>query len=196
MTRAEQIRARAEKYSPIVEQYRNGKTLQECAQEAGVTKSGIQQIFAKMGITRLDGGAHASKQRRLAAIKQRSELRYRRMYGMSVVELDGLLERTRPFGIDPRAKYREQKRNSAQRGIAFRLTFTEWLHVWGDYLPLSGLGKGRAVMCRVGDCGAYELGNVFIGDAVGNLNAARDGHDFVIIRSVEEISCTVHKNSI
>ena len=55
-----------------------------------------------------------------------------------------------------------QKHNAIRRGIEFRLTYEEWLEIWGDKLPLRGRTKGCYVMARHGDQGAYEIGNVKI----------------------------------
>lgn len=51
-----------------------------------------------------------------------------------------------------------------QRGIPFLLTFEEWLGIWldsGKWLE-RGWNKGQYVMARIGDKGAYEIGNVYI----------------------------------
>ena len=82
------------------------------------------------------------------------------------------LERTRgtPIGM-----YRQQKSNAAMRGIEFKISFDEWSNVWANSGKMEnrGRGVGKYCMCRFGDQGAYEVGNVFIGLSTENV---RDGN--------------------
>ena len=61
-------------------------------------------------------------------------------------------------------KYKEQKYNAKQRGIAFELTFSEWLKIWTDSgkLKWRGIKKYQYVMSRFNDAGPYKFGNVEI----------------------------------
>jgi len=63
-----------------------------------------------------------------------------------------------------RRAFAAQKCDAKRRGIPFLLTFCEWLDIWlsSDHLDQRGHGKGRYVMARYGDRGAYEIGNVRI----------------------------------
>lgn len=56
------------------------------------------------------------------------------------------------------------KGDAKRRGIAFLLTFDEWLGIWktSGRLKQRGHGRGRYVMARRGDRGGYEMGNVEI----------------------------------
>jgi hypothetical protein len=58
------------------------------------------------------------------------------------------------------------QRNAALgvRGIEFHLSLTEWHEIWerSGHFHERGRGHGRYVMSRLGDKGAYEVGNVFI----------------------------------
>lgn len=60
-----------------------------------------------------------------------------------------------------------------RRGIEFKLTLMEWWGIWqgSGRWDERGLGRGWQ-MCRHGDEGAYEVGNVYIGDGAENLSAA------------------------
>lgn len=73
-----------------------------------------------------------------------------------------------------RGKYVRHKANAARRGVEFNLTFGQWLVIWkmSGKLGRRGFRMRQFVMCRCGDVGAYEWGNVFIGPARLNL---RDG---------------------
>jgi hypothetical protein len=63
-----------------------------------------------------------------------------------------------------RQKWIVQKAQAKHRGINFSLTFEQWLEVWekSGHLRERGCHKGRYVMARPGDLGAYETGNVVI----------------------------------
>lgn len=74
-----------------------------------------------------------------------------------------------------RHAYSGQKCAAGQRGIAFNLTFDEWLNVWLSSGRLSerGRGKGSYCMSRYNDEGAYEVNNVFIQAFEDNIAEAR-----------------------
>lgn len=63
-----------------------------------------------------------------------------------------------------RTRFHEHKHSAAQRGIAFLLTFEEWLKIWEDsgHLAQRGNRKGCYQMARYGDKGPYAVGNVRI----------------------------------
>lgn len=70
--------------------------------------------------------------------------------------------------------YTTQRYAANRRGIAWHLTFEQWLWVWKDsgLLGRRGRGKGRYCMARHGDIGPYSIGNVSISSCVEN---SRDG---------------------
>lgn len=71
----------------------------------------------------------------------------------------------------PRGRYYQQKCNAKQRCIDFNLTFEEWDKIWeGKYLR-RGKAYSDLCMCRVGDTGAYEIGNVYIGTVAHNASS-------------------------
>jgi hypothetical protein len=62
-----------------------------------------------------------------------------------------------------RKAYSSQRLSAGCRGIDFKLTFEEWYDWWqatGHYHE-RGRKKGQYCMSRIGDTGAYELGNIF-----------------------------------
>lgn len=73
-----------------------------------------------------------------------------------------------------RPKWQNQKDHAKERGIEFRLTFTEWWDIWqqSGKWDLYGKKKGQYCMSRYGDLGAYEVGNVFIQLASDNIRQA------------------------
>ena len=63
-----------------------------------------------------------------------------------------------------RKLYTQHKSNAKRRGVPFLLTFDDWKTIWLESGKLDQRGRGaeKYCMCRVGDIGAYEVGNVFI----------------------------------
>jgi NUMOD3 motif-containing protein len=66
----------------------------------------------------------------------------------------------RPLKTD----YYNQKSNARARGIAFELTFEQWLIVWlqSGKLAQRGCRRHQYVMARYRDRGPYAVGNVKI----------------------------------
>lgn len=63
---------------------------------------------------------------------------------------------------DPAGAYRLQRKNAKQRGVPFRFTFEQWWAEWEPYWHLRGHRLDQYCMARIGDRGAYEVGNVKI----------------------------------
>lgn len=69
------------------------------------------------------------------------------------------------YAESPRGKYRQHKQNAKKRGIAFELSFAQWLDVWkrsGHWDERGNKTGAGYVMARHGDAGAYADGNVSI----------------------------------
>lgn len=62
----------------------------------------------------------------------------------------------------PKFKYHVHKNGAKKRGIQFKLTFEEWWKLWEPHWTKRGKEKDSLVMCRIGDEGCYEIGNVYI----------------------------------
>ena len=60
--------------------------------------------------------------------------------------------------------YIMQLHNAKKRGIEFKLTYREWLHIWlaSGHINERGKRADQYCMARIGDQGAYEVGNVEI----------------------------------
>lgn len=66
----------------------------------------------------------------------------------------------------PKGKYVSHKKNARVKGIPFLLSFEEWWTLWHKHWE--DRGQGKLVMCREGDSGAYEVGNVRIDSQSNN----------------------------
>lgn len=69
--------------------------------------------------------------------------------------------------LEARKLFRAHRSSAESRNIPFRLTFAEWFTLWEPYWPAKQLGA-LLHMCRNGDTGAYEVGNVRIDTSTGN----------------------------
>jgi hypothetical protein len=93
---------------------------------------------------------------------------------MSVERLNSTLERINGR-LTTWGKYAQHRRDSRGRGIAFELTFDQWLKIWGRKLAKRGPLKGQYVMARFGDKGPYAVGNVQIITSEQNHHDANIG---------------------
>lgn len=69
---------------------------------------------------------------------------------------------------DPVVAYRTHAVTAAKRGIEFKLTFAQWWAIWQPHYAERGRAVGQKCMCRNGDAGAYEVGNVRIDTVLAN----------------------------
>lgn len=60
-----------------------------------------------------------------------------------------------------RNKFNDQRGQARARGIAFNLTWEEWINWWGDDVDKRGNEADSLCMCRYNDTGPYELGNIY-----------------------------------
>jgi hypothetical protein len=58
--------------------------------------------------------------------------------------------------------FKQQKGRARQRGVAFEMSFDQWREFWtiDDRWSRRGTGADNLVMSRIGDKGAYVVGNV------------------------------------
>ena len=72
--------------------------------------------------------------------------------------------------------FNNHKSSAKQRGVAFLLSYTEWKDLWGSLLSQRGHLPDHLCMCRHGDTGPYEVGNVYLATNRQN-NQAQHGGD-------------------
>jgi hypothetical protein len=83
--------------------------------------------------------------------------------------------------VVPLRAFQHQRYRAAKRGIAWNLTLADWWSIWDQSGHWHERGLGRSyMMCRVGDNGAYEVGNVYIGPGAENLSAGAKKCDLPI----------------
>jgi hypothetical protein len=79
-----------------------------------------------------------------------------------------------------KVRFSQQRCMADKRNIEWKLTFEQWIDWWvatGHYHE-RGRGKGKYVMCRYGDKGPYELGNIYCDTHKGNLVLAHTGNTY------------------
>lgn len=79
--------------------------------------------------------------------------------------------RNKRHRMKPEGRYMMHKHRAKQSGIEFNISFADWFSLWEPYLNLND--GVRYCMCRTGDKGAYEVGNVRIDTAANNNREAR-----------------------
>ena len=72
----------------------------------------------------------------------------------------------------PKGRFVNHKKNARKLGVEFVMSFEEWWTIWEPHWD--GRGLGKLVMCRTGDEGAYEVGNVRIDSQSNNAKEQQD----------------------
>jgi lambda repressor-like predicted transcriptional regulator len=147
-----------ERAQRMAEMFKQGLILQSIGDKFGVTRERVRQILKSIGVDPSEGGQRLVAEMRREAKARKVRNRIESHWGVPYEEWkmlrgDGTIKR-----------YEQQRNNSSARGIAFRLSFAEWLCIWkaSGKLAQCGRGKGSYCMSRLNDAGGYELGNVHI----------------------------------
>jgi hypothetical protein len=87
------------------------------------------------------------------------------------------LKRKQVFSNPDLRRYKVHRTNAKQRGIAFEISYDDWLRWWKDsgHYHERGNKRGQYVMARIGDVGPYRIGNIVCLQAQVNSVAAHIG---------------------
>ncbi len=78
-------------------------------------------------------------------------------------DIDSIQAQCKQMGLrDPLVAYADHQRNAYKRQIDFKMTFSEWWGFWSEHYTRRGGESWQLCMARIGDEGAYEVGNVYI----------------------------------
>lgn len=147
----------------IVERFCNGETMGELEAAYGVSRQRIQQIYSRHGKNWTDGGTSIRAKKRKLEIKSKKDRECFRRYGC-------VLDQFNSIPATARLAFRAQMGTSARRGVKWKLNLWEWWSIWqsSGKWKFRGRRVGQYVMCRIGDNGSYQIGNVFIDTASNN----------------------------
>lgn len=156
------------------QKYLGGMTLQEIgAENGGLSRERVRQIIARrFGSLRSIGGAKARSVAAGLARDEARDARYMHTHGCTFSQYMALRG---PITL----AFIEQKRNARQRGIGWNLKFWEWWSIWQASGRWGERGRtaDQYVMCRFGDSGPYEVGNVYIDTASNNISGGYQHRD-------------------
>lgn len=170
--------------------YQAGKTLEEIGQLYGITRERVRQIMTKtFGMRAKDGGQAFRSKKKAEAKASERDLNCMEKLGCGWDEYVKIREIGRELKTAGRSKERtpmgafiSQKSNANSRGIDWNLKFWDWWNIWQDSGKWEQRGRGRGyMMCRFGDEGGYEIGNVYVATGIHNSkvqknNPYRTGH--------------------
>lgn len=166
----------------LIEMFKSGATYNGLAERYGVSKQRIHQILKREGVSSAEGGCTVRTARKTAENYIAKEAAYLKKYGCTLSqyeEIENMRKSMQAAGktwqTTPLAAYYGQKSSAKYRGVPFKLTLWEWWSIWkgSGRWDERGLGMRGYVMCRHGDQGAYEVGNVFIDKSVNNVASAK-----------------------
>lgn len=146
--------------------FRQGKTLQEVGNRYSVTRERVRQILLQyFSIDGAAGGRAVKKELRIGFIEAKRDRLCISFFGMPS-------KKYRSYPKSIKIAFRQQRQNARNRGVAFSLNFAQFVSIWESSGKLQNRGRGAEKYCmaRIGDSGAYEIGNVHI---VTNAENAR-----------------------
>ncbi|MBL3825130.1 MULTISPECIES: hypothetical protein [unclassified Marinobacter] len=159
----------------VISEYKSGQTLVELGRKYGCTAEWIRQLMSRHGVSKKDGGSHAKATKRRQQALAKKDRRYIEKYGCTFEQYKSVPGTDADKCKSPLYAFRMQKNNAMKRGIEWRLKFWDWWMIWLDSGKWEQRGKWSDgyCMCRVGDCGPYEVGNVYINTIKHNSTLGR-----------------------
>jgi transcriptional regulator with XRE-family HTH domain/DNA-binding transcriptional regulator YdaS (Cro superfamily) len=162
-----------QKHSTIIELFKQGNSPAEIARAYGVSRQRITQILKVRGVPSSEGGRAIKSACNRAARAAKRAADHLQKFGCTAEELKTTLRHSGTQS--PYRCYRQQLGHAQRRGVAFKLTFWAWWGIWSDSGKWEDRGRGDSnfCMCRIGDQGAYEAGNVYIASVIHNSTLGR-----------------------
>lgn len=151
--------------------YKNGSTLEQIGAQYGVTRERVRQLISKfLGMNAKDGGKAKMVERRRAKVTARKDAeslaKWRCTWAQYVKVRDigkAMMASGAGRARTPTGAYASQQQNAKRRGIEWNISLWEWWTIWQESGHWEERGRGHGyMMCRHGDTGPYDAGNVFI----------------------------------
>lgn len=157
-------------HSTIIDLFKQGKTLREIGSIYGVSGERVRQHLAKYGIKGRDGGRAYKTAAKEKAAKDKRDEKYLSKHGCTYDQFVSVCGERGNGAGSPYLLFLNQKNHAFRRKVEWKLNFWTWWNIWAESGKWEhrGRGKGGYCMCRIGDSGSYELGNVYIDTCVNN----------------------------
>ncbi|MCK1966836.1 hypothetical protein MT962_000622 [Franconibacter sp. IITDAS19] len=158
-------------YPQVCEAYKAGNTHIEVAEMFGISRERVRQILEENGLNRKDGGV----KKKAAKREEQRRKDFFKKYGCTREQFNSVCGHYSEKSKSPYYAFLMQKRNAKERNVEWRLLFWDWWNIWtesGKWLS-RGRDSGCFCMCRVGDSGAYETGNVYISTVNHNTSLGK-----------------------
>ncbi|SOB76158.1 hypothetical protein SAMN04488490_1835 [Marinobacter sp. LV10R510-11A] len=155
--------------STIISKFKSGMSQRKISKEVRRSGARIGQILRARGIHAADGGRSISKKIRDKREADLLDQRFLETRGCTFAQYRSVINLGDGSG-SVMVAYTTQMNHANSRGVEWRLNFWDWWSIWQDSGRWNqrGKGAGRYCMCRFGDSGAYENGNVYIDTIVNN----------------------------
>lgn len=153
------VSTKAQRDAEMCEMRLSGHSLEAVAAVYGITRERVRQITDRAGIGRVALGKSADLADATTIKRLNRYMRAFVHYGLTPKEV-AKIQKQYPSAT---RQYSRHEFNSKRRGIAFEMTFSEWLGIWlasGKY-DKRGRGAGYC-MARWQDEGPYAPWNVYI----------------------------------
>ena len=172
MTHIKYLQQCAKRRQRCVDLYKKGKSSTDIAVILGVSRARVQQILAKDGIGRKDGGSFVRSEKRKERKREALDKRYQKIYGCNYSEWADIQQEHKNYRQSPAYSYRNHKNVARIRKIEFKLTLPEWWKIWKESGKFNKRGRQNTqyAMSRLGDEGPYSVDNVKIVTTEENRN--------------------------
>ncbi len=165
------IKISRQQHPELCRAYQSGLTQRQVARHFGISQERVRQILEENGLNGKSGGIHKRNQLR----EQRLSADFIKKYGCTKDQFELVKGHYSEKARSPWHAYKAQRRNAKSRGVPWNLLFWSWWLIWekSGKWDCRGRGTGHYCMCRIGDAGAYEEGNVYIGTITHNSSLGR-----------------------
>lgn len=164
-----------EQHTQMAALYASGVTMFEIGRRYSLSKERIRQILASLGVSGGSGGAAVRRKLERSLAAEARAKKFFDKYGCTEEQFYTVKGSHHEGAKAPLYAFFRQRIHARKRGIEWKLSFWEWWCIWDKSGKWDARGRcsDQYVMCRNGDVGAYEVGNVHIGTCNSNISYGR-----------------------